>query len=210
MKKLSLALVLCCWGWNCSATACPPPDWFDVSKAYHVFLDHPTEANADTLIHKLPACTPDVEPDNEYWANLAPDAGIPGRNYQNYHELVALAEDGNIGAIRMMFRLEWLFDGDEGEVLGKDIGRISDIRPSEFLKAYAASRGDVRDLDGDLTSLPPTYIDDFSAQIKKLTQRYNALKLVKGVPKDAKEDCLNILRKQIKGLKEVLRESGPE
>lgn len=210
MKMVPVALVLAYLIWPDVALACEPPDWVELSKAYGAFLDEPSDMNAKRVLAMLPFCSPDIAADNAYWTELAPDAGLPGHNYQYYHEVLGLARQGNVNAIEIMFRLAWLYDGEEGEALSTDLGGISDSQPKAFLKAYSAERGEVRDLDTVLTGLGPEYIDDFPAQIKKLKKRYAILSGVREVPKSSKEDCLKVLTKQIDFLKETLRDAASQ
>lgn len=193
----------------CGTTcACTLPDWTKAVPAYQTFLGQPSEKNARAVLDVIPPCTV------EYGANdldarddFSPDIGLPGRDHENYRKLLALAESGNVGAIQILFRLEWLFDAEQGETLGVDIGKVSDARPRDFLVAYSESEGTVRDLDGDITALGPEYVDDFPAQIKKLKKRYAALKATKGAPPRAKEECLRVIRKWIEALQQMERQS---
>lgn len=164
-----------------------------------LFLSEPTNNNADALLTDMSTCSPDE-------VSAPEDLLLPGHG-RDYPKLLALANAGNVGAIKIMFGMTSMFDAEPGETLSTDLGNVSDVKPYEFLVAYDATKGISRGLRNTLLGLGPDYVDDLSAQIQKLKRRYEALKAVKNAPSGAKEECLRVISEGIKKRQEIQRES---
>jgi len=177
-------------------------DWPKFIQNLETYVQVPSEQNANTVVDILPTCEPKADPASDtYIDKVVP---LNRDRFSDYSKLNVLAQRGDVGAIKIMLKMTWLFGGSENaETLAEDLGKITSTHPSEFLTAYAANEGHVRGLIHVLAELGPDYVDDLPGQIKELKRRYKALSDAKNAPKGAQTECLQTLHFAIDELESV-------
>jgi hypothetical protein len=109
--------------------------------------------------------------------------------------------NGDRNAVKVAFRLYAVSDGDFGETLDIELGRLIKINPRLFLQELKVHRALVERIDALLGNCGDEYIDRMDAKARELRARVKALKTINDTDlQGIRDECISVLNQECTSL----------